>query len=96
MGWTSRECILSIAEITDDGKLKFLNFTYEWDENIKSGLFELTGKLGGLVMKDEQRIELNDYYGYVNFYTSVNNIWHEFKAKFTDDQLVNIERVGCK
>jgi hypothetical protein len=39
------ECIMSTAEITDDGKLKFLNFRYEWDENIKSGMFELTGKI---------------------------------------------------
>ena len=89
------ECIMSTAEITDDGKLKFLNFSYEWDETIKSGMFELTGKMGGLVTKDEQWIELNDYHGYVNFYTSVNNIWYEFNAKFTDGQLVNIERVGC-
>lgn len=89
------ECIMSTAEITYDGKLKFLNFRYEWDENIKSGMFELTGQMGGLVTKDEQWIELNDYHGYVNFYTSVNKIWYEFNAKFTDGQLVNIERVGC-
>ncbi len=89
------ECIMSTAEITDDGKLKFLNCRYEWDDTIKSGMFELTGKMGGLATKDEQWIELNDYHGYVNFYTSVNKIWYEFNAKFTDGQLVNIERVGC-
>lgn len=89
------ECIMSTAEITDNGKLRFLNLRYEWDENLKSGMFELTGKMGGLTTKDEQWVELNDYHGYVNFYTSVNNIWYEFNAKFTDGQLVNIERVGC-
>ena len=27
------ECILSTAEITDEGKLKYLTFRYDWDEN---------------------------------------------------------------
>ena len=86
------ECILSTAEITHDGKLKFLTFKHEWDETIKSEMFEFIG-MGGLVIKDKKWIELNDYHGYVNFYTSVNNIWYEFNAKFTDGQLVNIERI---
>lgn len=89
------ECIMSTAEITEDGELKFLNFRYEWDENIKSEMFFLTGKMGGLVTKDEQWIELNNYHGYINFYSTVNSIWYEFNAKFTDGQLLNIERVGC-
>lgn len=89
------ECILSTAEITDDGKLRFLIFKYDWDENAESALGQLTGKKGALVTKDEQWIDLKDYHGYVNFYTSVNNIWYEFNAKFTDGQLVKIERVGC-
>ena len=89
------ECILSTAEITDEGKLRFLTFKYDWDENAESALSKLTGKKGALVTKDEEWIDLKDYHGYVNFYTSVNNIWYEFNAKFTDGQLVNIERVGC-
>lgn len=89
------ESILSTAEITDEGKLRFLTFKYDWDENAESALGKLTGKKGALVTKDEQWIELKDYHGYVNFYTVVNNIWYEFNAKFTDGQLVNIERVGC-
>jgi hypothetical protein len=88
------ECKLSTAEITDDGKLKYLDFRYEWDENIKSRSFELTGKLGGLVTKDEHWIELNDFHGYIRFYGNVKNVYYEFKAKFTDGQLVNIERVS--
>jgi hypothetical protein len=89
------ECILSTAELTDDNKLRFLTLKYDWDENAESALGKLTGKKGALVTKDEQWIELNEYHGYVNFYTSVNNIWYEFNAKFTDGLLVNIERVGC-
>lgn len=87
------ECIMSTAEITDDGKLRFLNFRYEWDENVKNVMFKLTGKMGGLTTKDEQWIDLNDYHGYVNFYSTVNSIWYEFNAKFTDGKLVSIERV---
>lgn len=88
------ECIMSTAEITDDGKLRFLTFRYEWDENVKSGIFELTGKMGGLVTKDEKWIDIQ-HHGYVNFYSIINAIWYEFNAKFTDGQLVSIERVGC-
>lgn len=88
------ECILSTAKITDDGKLRFLTFKYDWDENAESALGKLTGKKGALVTKDEQWVDIA-HHGYVNFYTSVNNIWYEFNAKFTDGQLVGIERVGC-
>lgn len=89
----SFECMLSTAEITDEGNLRFLNFKYEWDENVKSGMFQLTGEMGGLVIKDEKWVELDSYHGYVNFYTNVNNIWYEFDAKFTDGKLVEIKRV---
>jgi len=86
------ECILSTAEITDEGKLKYLTFRYDWDENAESALGKLTGKKGALVTKDEKWIDI-EHHGYVNFYTSVNNIWYEFNAKFTDGRLVIIERV---
>lgn len=87
------ECILSTAEITDEGRLRFLHFKYDWDENAESALSELTGKMGALITKDEKWIELNDYHGFVNFYTYINKVWYGFNAKFTDGQLVNIERV---
>jgi len=87
------ECILSTAEITDEGKLRFLTFKYDWDENAESAMFQLTGKKGALVTKDEEWIDI-PHHGYVNFYSTVNTIWYEFNAKFTDGQLVSIERVG--
>jgi len=94
--WQTKDfkCIMTTVEITDDGKLKFLDFRYEWDENLKSVISYLTGESGGLVVKDEHWVELDDYHGYVNFYSSVNEVWYEFNAKFTDGKLVKIERVG--
>lgn len=34
-----------------------------------------------------------EFHGYIVFYTSVENEWFDFKAKFTDGICVNIERV---
>jgi len=92
--WQTKDfdCTLSDFEITDDGKLRFLNIRYEWDENAKSAMFEFTGKYGSLVVKDK-KWEYIEYHGYVNFYRSINDVWYEFNAKFTDGKLVNIERV---
>lgn len=88
------ECILSTAEITDDGKLRFQTFTIYWDKNQKSGLFQLTGKMGALCEKDHKWVDLPEYHGFVNFYSTENGIWYEFNAKFTDGQLVEIKRVA--
>ena len=86
------ECILSTAEITDDGKLRFLWFRYEWDENAESALSKYTNRKGALVTRDEEWIDIQKH-GYVNFYTSVEGKWYEFNAKFTDGKLTGIERV---
>ena len=86
------ECILSTAEITEDNKLKFFYFKYTWDENIKSGLTEITGKMGGLITTNEHW-EYLKYDGYINFYSSINNIWYEFNAEFENGILKKIKRV---
>ena len=90
--WQTKDfdCMMSMAKITDDGRLRYLTLEYDWDENAEC---KLTGKKGALVTKDEKWVDI-EHHGYVNFYTSVNNIWYEFNAKFTDGQLVSIERVG--
>lgn len=88
------ECILSTAVITENGKLRFKTFRYEWDKNFTSALTKITGKKGALVTTDERWVDLKDYHGIVNFYTiDDNNTWYEFNAKFTDGQLVEIIRV---
>ena len=40
----------------------------------------------------QERI-INDYHGFVQFYTSISGIWYEFKAKYTDGKLVSIVQV---
>ncbi len=35
-------------------------------------------------------IEITDFHGVIRFYTSVNGIWYEFDAKFTDGKLVSV------
>ena len=34
-----------------------------------------------------------DYHGYINFYKHINDVWHEYKAKFTDGELVEIKKI---
>ena len=94
VGWQTKdfECILSTAEITDEGKLRFFDFNYKWDDNVKSGLFSLNGKMGGLITENKQWVEIKDV-EFVNFYSGSKLGWLEFNAHFKDGQLVNIERV---
>lgn len=66
---------------------------YEWDEDVEGKMFNLIGLKGGMVVKNQKWINI-EHHGYINFYSSVNDIWYEFNAKFTDGNLVNIERVG--
>jgi hypothetical protein len=91
--WQTKDfdCILSTAEITDGGKLRFRRFSYGWDENAVSGMTKITGKKGALTEENAQWIDLKDYHGFVNFYTNdKNNKWWEFNAKFTNGKLVGI------
>lgn len=86
------ECILSTAEITDEGRLRFLTLKYGWDKDAESAMSKLTGKKGALITKDEKWIDIQ-HHGYINFYSTINDIWYEFNAKFTDGILVEITRV---
>jgi hypothetical protein len=89
--WQTKDfdCILSTAEITDDGKLRFFSFKYAWDEDAVSPMTKITGRKGGLIRVDEEWIDV-PHHGYVRFYGSANNVWYEFMAKFTEGVLVNI------
>lgn len=87
------ECILSMAEIKDDGTLWFRYARNVWDENIKSGLYDITGEIGGVVEVDVKWVQLEDYFGYIYFYTIIEKEWYEFRAKFDDGKLISIIRV---
>lgn len=50
----------------------------------KDGIFELTNKENPIDTK---------FHGFVQFYTSIDDVWLEFKAKFTDGKLVVIEKL---
>lgn len=92
-GWQTKdfECILSVAEITDEGKLRFQEFESEWDENATCAWGELHNFKGALVEKNHRWVDI-PMHGYVNFYASdKNGAWWEFNAKFTDGVLVAIE-----
>ena len=86
------DCILTTVEITNEGKVRYLDIEYDWDDNVKGGLYQLTGQLGGMVAKEKKWIDIL-YHGFIMFGNTVNGIGYRFKAKFTDGILVNIERV---
>ncbi len=72
---------LSTAEITDDGKLRYLEIEY-----VKDDTSFLKGREMGWI-----EIEMH---GFVNFYGKVNDTFYEFEAKFTDGNLVGITRLS--
>ena len=70
------ECILSMAEIKDDGTLWFRYARNVWDENVKTGVYDITGAMGGLVEVDVKWVQLEDYFGYIYFYTTIEKEWY--------------------
>jgi len=93
--WQTKDfdCILTTVEITDEGKLRYLDIEYDWDDNAKGGLHQLTGQLGGMVEKERKWKDI-EYHGYIMFYDIVKGIGYKFKAKFTNGILVGIERIN--
>lgn len=85
------KCLLSY-EITNEGELMLQNIKDEETSKVVPYFREIDD--------DEEYVEneniINEkipFYGFIRFYTSVNQTWYEFKAKFTGDQLVSIERI---
>ena len=72
---------LSTAEITDDGKLRYLEIEYVPDD------------ASFLKVREIGWIEI-EMHGFVNFYGKVNDTFYEFSAKFTDGNLVSITRLS--
>lgn len=93
--WQTKDfvCILSMAEIKDDGTLWFRYARTVWDENVKTGIYDITGKMGGFVEVYVKWVQLEDYSGYIYFYDEIDNEWYEFRAKFDDGKLLSIVRV---
>ena len=87
------ECVLSMVKIKDDGTLWFRYARNVWDENVKTGVYDITGAMGGLVEVDVKWVQLEDYFGYIYFYTTIEKEWYEFRAKFDDGKLLSIVRV---
>ena len=92
--WQTKDfgCILTTVEITNEGKVRYLDIEYDWDDNVKGGLYQLTGQLGGMVAKGSKWKDI-EYHGFIMFGNTINDSRYRFKAKFTDGILVNIERV---
>ncbi len=83
-------CLLSY-EITNEGEVMLQNIKEEKTSELIPYFRE---------MDDEEYVENKNiicekisFYGFIRFYTSINKSWYEFKAKFTDDKLVLIDKI---
>lgn len=55
-------------------------------------LSEFTITTGGLLEKSLSKDErvIKNFHGIIRFYTSINETWYEFDAKFTDGKLESV------
>ena len=92
--WQTKDfdCLLTTVEITNEGKIRYLDIEYDWDDNAKGGLYQLLGQLGAMVEKEKTWKDI-PYNGHVNFYNIINNVVYEFKAIFVDNKLIKVIRV---
>jgi len=84
----SLDCTLDDYYITDDNLLKVNRYDSRWNET-KEGHLSFLGVEGCLVRENEH-LETIAYHGFIDFYSSFNGNWYEFKAKFTDGKLIEI------
>ena len=65
--------------------------TKSLDRSLKD--FQITEN-GIIDISDKENPIDIEFHGFVQFYTSIDNFWLEFKAKFTDGKLVVIEKIA--
>jgi hypothetical protein len=90
------DCVMTEIYITEDGKLTQNNWKYEAVPKEERPYPNDEGLLGlcGSLKRVNERIEAIPFHGVFNFYhIGHSGKWYEFKAKFTDGQLVDITRV---
>ena len=90
----SLDCVLTDAYLTPDKRLEELLFDMEEvpkEERPYPDKDGFMGMIGSLRRVNERRVDTG-HHGYLNFYTSHNGKWLEFRAKFTDGVMVEIVR----
>ncbi len=87
-GWQTKDldCILANVYITEEGELKIDRTSSDFidlltDSSLPDGTHSI-----------DDRLDIIDHHGYVRFYSSIEGVWFEFRAKFTDGKLIAIER----
>lgn len=80
------ECQLDSYFITKDGKLLLNKVEYEWDPEADAGILGMKGDMKKL----SEKMEVVPHHGIIRFYSSIDDDWYEFSAKFTDGNLVSI------
>lgn len=91
LNWQTKDfdCELTEIYITDEGELKVNRWNYEVVPKEERphpdgvGLLEFNGWL----RRVNERLEVIQYHGYVNFYSYIGNDLYEFFAKFTNGKL---------
>lgn len=82
-GWQTKDfdCNLTEIYISDEGKLR-INRWIDGEDN------------AGNFIRQNERLETIEHHGYIRFYSTIHRVWFEFRAKFTDGQLVEIKRIS--
>jgi hypothetical protein len=86
------QCLLMYV-ISDSGELLLSEFADE--KNKKENIPVMFLEEYFTDFKQEKVIYTKTaFHGYIRFYTSADKTWYEFRAKFTDDKLVSLERIS--
>ena len=87
--WQTKDfdCILTEIHITDELKMN------TWDQEIVpiDERPDPDYPFIGSVRRINERLELINHTGHVNFYCDVNSDWYEFYAEFKNGKLISIE-----
>jgi len=95
--WQSKsfDCIMTEVYFTKELTLQINRFEYETVPKEERPYPDAKGLLEfyGSMRRVNEHLEDLPFHGYVEFYAQIEEEWFEFKAKFTDDKLVEIKRI---
>jgi hypothetical protein len=86
------KCLL-MYQISDEGELLLSEYPDKENKTEKIAVIFNEEYLTDFNLKELTYSKIS-FHGYLRFYTMINDVWYEFKAKFTDDMLISIERIS--
>lgn len=67
---------------------------YETEDQSAPNAEGLMRLVGCMARVNLQRVQVKDYRGRIDFYSTIDDVWHEYSALFNDGKLIDIRQIA--